>query len=79
MRCRLGVGEGTVDKAQSLVDATEHPQRDGIKRFRCGARLVCARDRIVVEKSRAGGSAIGSSRLRTKTSATLAYKAYWSW
>ena len=39
MRCRPGIGEGAVGEAQTLVDSTEHPQRDGIKRFRCGARI----------------------------------------
>src|SRR6516162_8630821 len=39
MRCRLGVGEGAVGKAQSLVDSSEHPQRDGIKGFRCDAGI----------------------------------------
>jgi len=37
MHRRLGVGEGVVGKAQSLVDAPENPQRDCIKGFRCGA------------------------------------------
>src|SRR5215469_7652560 len=40
MRCRLGIGEGAFDKAQSLVDSPEHPQRDGIIYFRGGARIV---------------------------------------
>jgi hypothetical protein len=33
MGCRLGVGEGTVGKRQSLVDSPEHPPRGGIKNF----------------------------------------------
>ena len=40
MRCRLGVGEGAVGKRQSLVDSPEHPQCEGIKGFRCGARIL---------------------------------------
>jgi hypothetical protein len=39
MRCRLGVGEGAVGKVQSLIDSPEHPQRDGIICFRCGAGI----------------------------------------
>ena len=40
MSCRLGVHEGAFGKRQSLVDSPEHPQRDGIKYFRCGARIL---------------------------------------
>jgi hypothetical protein len=40
MRCRFGVGEGSVGKAQSLVDPTEHPQCEGIKNLGYGARIV---------------------------------------
>ena len=36
MRCRLGVGEGAVGKAQSLVHSPEHPQRDRIMNLGCG-------------------------------------------
>jgi hypothetical protein len=39
MRCRLGVGEGAVGKAQRIVDSPDHPQRDRIKGFRCGAGI----------------------------------------
>ena len=39
MRCRLGVRERTVDKAQSLIDSPEHPQRDGILNFCMGAQI----------------------------------------
>src|SRR5262249_39543824 len=40
MRCGLGVGECSVGKPQSLVDSPEHPQRDGIIYFRCGALIL---------------------------------------
>jgi hypothetical protein len=40
MRRRLGIGEGAVDEAQSFVDFPEHPQREGIIGFRCGARIL---------------------------------------
>jgi hypothetical protein len=39
MRCGRGVGEGAVGKAQRTVDSPEHPQRDCIKGFRCGAGI----------------------------------------
>jgi hypothetical protein len=49
MRCRFGVGEGAVGKPQSLVDSPEHPQRDGINGFRCGAGILTeAVDEIAV-------------------------------
>src|SRR5215471_11861059 len=40
MRCRFGVGEGAVGKAQSLVDSTEHPQCEGVPNLRCGAGIL---------------------------------------
>ena len=40
MACRLGIGEGTVGKWQSLVDPTEHPQCEGIENLRSRARIV---------------------------------------
>ena len=40
MRCRPGIREGAVGEAQTLVDSPEHPQRDGIMRFRCGAGIL---------------------------------------
>ena len=39
MPCRLGVGEGAVGKTQSLVNPTEHPQREGVVNLRCGAGI----------------------------------------
>jgi len=39
MRCRLGVGEGTVGEPQSLVDSPEHPQCEGVEYLRCGAGI----------------------------------------
>src|SRR5215831_10212129 len=39
MCCRLGVGEGAVGKAQSLVDAAERPQCEGIENLRCDAGI----------------------------------------
>ena len=55
MRRRLGIGQGTVGKVQSLVDSPEHPQHDGIKSFYCGAGILAepvgeiAMLRLVVE------------------------------
>ena len=40
MRCRLGVAEGAVGKAQSLVDLSKNPQCDGVPNLRCGARIM---------------------------------------
>src|SRR5215471_3961347 len=40
MRRRLGIGQGTVGKVQSLVDSPEHPQRQGISNFRCCAGIL---------------------------------------
>src|SRR6516162_3075000 len=40
MRRRLGIGQGTVGKVQSLVDSPEHPQRQGIENLRSGARII---------------------------------------
>jgi len=40
MRCRLGVGNRAGGKEQSLIDSTEHPQREGIIGFRCRARIL---------------------------------------
>src|SRR5262249_40938014 len=40
MRCRLGVGEGTVGKAQRIVDSPEYPQCEGVKNLRCGAGIL---------------------------------------
>jgi hypothetical protein len=39
MRCRLGVDQGVVGKAQSLVDSSEHPQRNGILYLRYDAGI----------------------------------------
>jgi hypothetical protein len=39
MRCRLGIGEGTICKRQSLVDATEYPQCEGVENLRYGAGI----------------------------------------
>ena len=39
MRRRLGIGQGTVGKVQSLVDSPEHPQRHGIIGFGYGAGI----------------------------------------
>jgi len=39
MGCRPGIRERTVGEAQSLVDAPEHPQRDGIIYFRRDAGI----------------------------------------
>src|SRR6516225_6534678 len=39
MPCRLGVGEGAVGKAQSLVDPPEPPQREGVTNFRDGVGI----------------------------------------
>ena len=39
MRCRLGVGEGAVGKAQRIVHSPEDPQRNRIKGFRCSAGI----------------------------------------
>jgi hypothetical protein len=38
MRCRLGVGEGAVGKAQRLVDSPEHPQC--VPNLRCGTGIL---------------------------------------
>ena len=40
MRCRFGIGESEVGKAQSLVNFPEHPQRKGIIYFRVAAGIV---------------------------------------
>ena len=39
VRCRLGIDECAVGKRQSLVDSTEHPQRDSVVNLRCGAGI----------------------------------------
>src|SRR5437763_6357616 len=40
MRCRFGVGEGTVGQSQSLVDSPERPQCLGVENLRCDARII---------------------------------------
>jgi hypothetical protein len=40
MRCRVGVDEPAVDKAQSLVHSTERPQCDRFDNFHCGAGIL---------------------------------------
>src|SRR6516162_8052798 len=40
MRCRFGVGERPVGKAQRLVGSAEHPQYKGVVNLRCGARIL---------------------------------------
>ena len=55
MRCRLGVGEGAVGKAQSLVDPTEHAQCEGVANLSPGDWMLAesigeiAMARLVVE------------------------------
>jgi len=40
MRCRPGVGEGTVGMRQRFADSTKSPQREGVISFRGGARIL---------------------------------------
>jgi len=40
MRCRFGVGEGVVGKAQRIVDLTKNPRRKGVENLRCGASIL---------------------------------------
>ena len=55
MRCRFGIGERTIGKAQSLVDPTEDPQCEGVPNLSCGAGIRAepvgeiAMTRLVVE------------------------------
>ena len=40
MRCRLGISERTVAKAQRIVDTPKNPRGEGIVNLRCGEGIL---------------------------------------